>query len=105
MGANHSFVDPLVQNARAAEIKIIKWATVMKALNDGVQDIVPLLSTGAIFITYRYGSIRIVYLQHKLQLTLINLASPTTDRPCAHPKQTWTKTATLLPLARTWFSL
>ena len=55
MLGNHSFVDPLVQNARAAEIKIIKWATVMKALNFGVQDIVPLLSTGAIFITYRYG--------------------------------------------------
>ena len=55
MGANHSFVDPLVQNARTAEIKIIKWATVMKAVNMGVQDIVALLSTGAIFITYRYG--------------------------------------------------
>ena len=55
MLANHSFVDPLVQNARAAEIKIIKLATVMKGLNSGVQDIVPLLATGAIFITYRYG--------------------------------------------------
>ena len=55
MFGNHSFVDPLVQNARAAEIKIIKLATVMKGLNSGVQDIVPLLASGAIFITYRYG--------------------------------------------------
>merc|ERR1719460_3372478 len=42
--------------SRAVEIKIIKWATVMRALNISMQDCIPLLCNGTIFITYYYAN-------------------------------------------------
>ena len=56
----------------------------MKGLNSGFQDIVPVLSTGVIFITYRYGKYpsRAAVAQTRTDSN----SRPTTACPCAHPK-------------------